>query len=72
MPVVVDDDVLVQVRAAGVDQGVWHLMAGLPSADGPAAWKIWPSGRLPSLGCTAAIDASYCSFVPPGNWCTTP
>jgi hypothetical protein len=22
--------VLVRVRAAGVDQGVWHVMAGLP------------------------------------------
>lgn len=29
-PVAGDDDVLVRVRAAGVDQGVWHLMAGLP------------------------------------------
>ncbi len=29
-PVVRDDDVLVRVRAAGVDQGVWHVMAGLP------------------------------------------
>jgi NADPH:quinone reductase-like Zn-dependent oxidoreductase len=29
-PVVGDDDVLVRVYAAGVDQGVWHLMAGLP------------------------------------------
>jgi NADPH:quinone reductase-like Zn-dependent oxidoreductase len=29
-PVVGDDDVLVRVHAAGVDQGVWHLMAGLP------------------------------------------
>ena len=29
-PVVGDDEVLVQVRAAGVDPGVWHLMAGLP------------------------------------------
>jgi NADPH:quinone reductase-like Zn-dependent oxidoreductase len=29
-PVVGDDDVLVLVHAAGVDQGVWHLMAGLP------------------------------------------
>src|SRR5712692_811958 len=29
-PVVEDDDVLVRVHAAGVDQGVWHLMAGLP------------------------------------------
>jgi NADPH:quinone reductase-like Zn-dependent oxidoreductase len=29
-PVVGDDDVLVRVHAAGVDPGVWHLMAGLP------------------------------------------
>jgi len=29
-PEVGDDDVLVRVYAAGVDQGVWHLMAGLP------------------------------------------
>ena len=29
-PVVGEDDVLVHVHAAGVDQGVWHLMAGLP------------------------------------------
>ncbi len=30
MPSVGDDDVVVRVRAAGVDQGVWHVMAGLP------------------------------------------
>ncbi|WP_395399410.1 NAD(P)-dependent alcohol dehydrogenase [Arthrobacter sp. UC242_113] len=29
-PVVKGDDVLVRVRAAGVDRGVWHLMTGLP------------------------------------------
>lgn len=29
-PMVGDDEVLVRVHAAGVDQGVWHLMAGLP------------------------------------------
>jgi NADPH:quinone reductase-like Zn-dependent oxidoreductase len=29
-PVVGDDEVLLRVRAAGVDQGVWHVMAGLP------------------------------------------
>jgi NADPH:quinone reductase-like Zn-dependent oxidoreductase len=29
-PVAGDGDVLVRVRASGVDQGVWHLMAGLP------------------------------------------
>ena len=29
-PAVGADEVLVRVRAAGVDQGVWHLMAGQP------------------------------------------
>src|SRR5439155_210203 len=29
-PAVGDDEVLLRVRAAGVDQGVWHLMAGMP------------------------------------------
>ena len=29
-PIVGDRDVLVQVRAAGVDAGVWHVMAGKP------------------------------------------
>lgn len=29
-PVAGDDDVVVRVRAAGVDPGVWHLMTGLP------------------------------------------
>ncbi len=29
-PVVGDGDVLLEVRAAGVDPGVWHLMTGLP------------------------------------------
>lgn len=29
-PEVGDDDVLLRVHAAGVDRGVWHMMAGLP------------------------------------------
>jgi NADPH:quinone reductase-like Zn-dependent oxidoreductase len=29
-PQIADDEVLVRVRAAGVDRGVWHLMSGLP------------------------------------------
>lgn len=29
-PVVGDDDVLVRVHAAGVDQGIWHLVTGRP------------------------------------------
>jgi NADPH:quinone reductase-like Zn-dependent oxidoreductase len=30
IPTIGGDEVLVRVHAAGVDQGVWHLMAGLP------------------------------------------
>jgi NADPH:quinone reductase-like Zn-dependent oxidoreductase len=29
-PAIGDDEVLLRVHAAGVDRGVWHLMAGLP------------------------------------------
>jgi NADPH:quinone reductase-like Zn-dependent oxidoreductase len=29
-PTIGNDEVLVRVQAAGVDQGVWHMMAGLP------------------------------------------
>ncbi|HEY0453375.1 NAD(P)-dependent alcohol dehydrogenase [Actinophytocola sp.] len=29
-PAIADDEVLVRVHAAGVDRGVWHVMAGLP------------------------------------------
>jgi NADPH:quinone reductase-like Zn-dependent oxidoreductase len=29
-PVIGDEEVLLQVRAAGLDPGVWHLMTGLP------------------------------------------
>jgi NADPH:quinone reductase-like Zn-dependent oxidoreductase len=30
VPEVADDEVLVRVRAAGLDRGAWHIMAGLP------------------------------------------
>ena len=29
-PAIGEDEVLVRVQAAGVDQGLWHIMAGLP------------------------------------------
>ena len=32
VPTIGDDEVLVRVRAAGVDAGVWHLMEGVPYA----------------------------------------
>ena len=30
------DEVLVKVRAAGLDRGTWHLMAGMPYGFRPA------------------------------------
>ena len=30
LPAIADEDVLVRVRAAGLDRGAWHVMAGLP------------------------------------------
>src|SRR5215207_4330496 len=50
----------------------WIATIVHPSADGPATCDTWPSGRLPSLGWMDATAASYCSLVPPANWCTTP
>ena len=41
-----DDDVLVRVRAASVDRGTWHLMAGLPYPIRVAGFGL----RKPKLG----------------------
>src|SRR4051794_796261 len=30
LPEMADNEVLVRVRAAGLDRGAWHIMAGLP------------------------------------------
>jgi NADPH:quinone reductase-like Zn-dependent oxidoreductase len=49
-PVTGDDEVLIRVRAAGVDPGVWHLMTGRPylvrvMGFGPRAPKVRVRGR---------------------------
>ncbi|GAA2811011.1 NAD(P)-dependent alcohol dehydrogenase [Kitasatospora paracochleata] len=45
-------EVLVRVRAAGVDRGTWHLMAGLPYAVRPVSGMRRP--KLPNPGRTVA------------------
>jgi NADPH:quinone reductase-like Zn-dependent oxidoreductase len=57
-PVVGDDDVLVRVRAAGVDQGVWHVMAGLPFPIRLAGYGL-RAPKNPVLGADVAglVDA---------------
>jgi NADPH:quinone reductase-like Zn-dependent oxidoreductase len=49
VPRVGDDDVLVRVRAAGLDRGVWHIMAGMPYAIRLAGYGV-RSPKRPGLG----------------------
>ena len=43
------DEVLVQVRAAGLDRGTWHLMAGMPYAARLAVGLRAPKNPVPGL-----------------------
>ena len=46
-PAIADDEILVQVRAASVDRGTWHLMAGRT----PYGWRVSGSaGPRPPTG----------------------
>ena len=67
-PVVGDDEVLLRVRAAGVDQGVWHLMAGLPYPIRLAGYGL-RAPKNPVLGADVAgvveaIGSGVTSFQP--------
>lgn len=53
-PVAGDDDVLVRVHAAGVDQGVWHLVTGLPYVVRIAGL---PKSRVPGLDVAGRVEA---------------
>ncbi|HEY7596682.1 MAG TPA: NAD(P)-dependent alcohol dehydrogenase [Actinophytocola sp.] len=58
-------ELLVEVRAAGVDAGVWHLMAGLPLIGRPAMGWHKPRMRVRGLelaGRVAAVGAGVTRF----------
>ncbi len=67
-PAVGDDDVLVRVHAAGVDQGVWHLMAGMPYVMRLAGFGLRtpknPVRGYDVAGRVEAIGANVTSFRP--------
>jgi NADPH:quinone reductase-like Zn-dependent oxidoreductase len=67
-PVVADDDVLVRVHAAGVDQGVWHIMAGLPYPIRLAGFGLrapkTPVRGYDVAGRVEAVGASVTGFQP--------
>ncbi|WP_406367872.1 NAD(P)-dependent alcohol dehydrogenase [Streptomyces sp. NBC_01546] len=51
-------EVLLRVRAAGVDQGVWHLMAGMPYAIRAAGFGLRaPKQRVRGLDVAGRVEA---------------
>jgi len=66
-PVIGDREVLVEVRAAGMDRGTWHLMAGQPYALRLAFGLRAPKNPVPGLdmaGVVIAVGAAVTRFKP--------
>jgi NADPH:quinone reductase-like Zn-dependent oxidoreductase len=56
-PGIGDDEVLIQVRAAGVDRGTWHLMAGQPYLMRLGFGFRGPRNRVPGLDVAGTVVA---------------
>ncbi len=66
-PSIEADEALVQVRAAGVDRGTWHLMAGLPYAVRLVSGLRAPKRAVPGLdvaGVVVAVGTKVTRFRP--------
>ena len=66
-PVIEAGEVLVQVRAAGLDRGTWHLMAGMPYAARLAVGLRAPKNPVPGLdvaGVVVAVGSEVTRFQP--------
>lgn len=67
-PAITGGEVLVRVRAAGVDRGVWHLMTGLPYAIRLAGTGLRaPKNAVPGMdlaGVVEAVGADVTRFQP--------
>ena len=65
-PAVGDGEVLVRVRAAGLDQGVWHTVTGLPYGIRGAGFGLRaPKNPVPGLdvaGTVAAVGRDVTRF----------
>jgi NADPH:quinone reductase-like Zn-dependent oxidoreductase len=56
-PEIADDEVLVRVRAAGVDRGVWHVMAGLPYPLRLAGYGLRvPKNPVPGMDMAGVVE----------------
>jgi NADPH:quinone reductase-like Zn-dependent oxidoreductase len=56
-PEVGDNDVLIRVRAAGVDRGVWHFMTGLPYLGRMASGLRKPKNRVPGMDVAGVVES---------------
>jgi NADPH:quinone reductase-like Zn-dependent oxidoreductase len=57
-PEMADDEVLVRVHAAGVDRGVWHVMAGLPYPIRLAGYGLRaPKNGVPGMDVAGVVEA---------------
>jgi NADPH:quinone reductase-like Zn-dependent oxidoreductase len=67
-PQIAPDEVLVQVRAAGLDRGTWHMMAGQPYLLRVLGFGFRrPKIRVPGLdvaGTVAAVGSAVTRFTP--------
>ena len=66
-PTVAPDEVLIEVKAAGLDRGTWHLMAGLPYAVRPMFGLRRPRDPVPGLdgaGVVVAVGDDVTRFRP--------
>ncbi len=58
-PEIADDEVLVRVRAAGVDRGVWHLMTGRPYPVRLAGYGLRaPKSPVPGMDLAGVVEAT--------------
>ena len=57
LPAFADDEVLVRVRAASVDRGTWHLMAGLPYPIRLAGFGVRRPKHNPGRSFAGTVDA---------------
>ena len=65
-PVPAENQVLVEVRAAGLDRGTWHLMTGTPYAIRLAMGLRRPRNRVPGMdlaGTVAAVGSAVTRFA---------
>lgn len=57
VPTIGDDEVLVEVAAAGLDRGTWHLMTGLPKIGRLAFGVRGPKNPVPGLDLAGTVVA---------------